>query len=446
MSLLNGENEENNNSSDKLDPQSNQQPMIDKDKTSAANTENANINKTIRDEIDDYVFAKPHKKKKKISHNNVETDNDVELIIDGNYPIVRSHNESCKIKRNRSGSHKNGKKKKKMKKSKKIILGILCTFLSLIVLVVSGVAMLIYDGSKQMLNTDYSISGPEGVDVQNKGQYVEYNGKKYEFNENMTSILCIGVDKTNIDDNRGNGINGQADVLLLMAVDTSTGQTSIVNISRDLMTDVATYSEGGAYIDTRVQQICLSYVYGDGKETSCENTVTSVRRLFYNLPINSYFALDLEGISAINDAVGGVDVVSPETIGSFTAGESYHLVGKEAEEFVRTRDTELLESNNLRMQRQQTYINSFMNTVIAQTKKDFTTPVDLFNTSSQYSCTNLNPSKICYLAANVLTNGGMSVSMENVPGTLKQGETYAEYYVNEKDFYEMFLKVFYVEV
>ena len=444
MSLLDGENKEKNSSTDDVLSKDEQQRSANAEEcvlVANAVSTSSNVNKSIHNDIDDYVFTKPHKKKKVIQQSR-----EFEYAVDGDYPIVRSTNESCKTKRSGSGHRKHHHKRKKMKKWKKIVLSVACTLMALIVLAVSSIIMLIYNGSQQMLNIDYSISAPDGVTVQNKGQYVVYNGKTYEFNKNITSLLCIGVDKTNIEDTRGNGINGQADVLLLMAIDTATGKTTIVNISRDTMTDVATYSAGGAYIDTRTEQICLSYAYGDGKETSCENTVTSVQRLFYNLPINSYFSLDLEGISAINDAVGGVDVVSPETIGTFTEGESYHLVGKEAESFVRTRDIEKLESNSLRMQRQQTYINSFMNTVIAQTKKDFTTPIDLFNTSSEYSCTNLNPSKICYLAQNIVSNGGMSIGMESVPGTIKQGEVYAEYYVNEKNFYEMFLKVFYKEI
>ena len=43
-------------------------------------------------------------------------------------------------------------------------------------------------------------------------------------------------------------------------------------------------------------------------------------------------------------------------------------------------------------------------------------------------------------------SNGMSVEMSSVPGKVKMGETYAEYYVNEKEFYELFLQVFYTPV
>lgn len=295
-----------------------------------------------------------------------------------------------------------------------------------------------------MLNNTNIISAPENVIAQNGGQFVVYNGVTYEYNKNMTSILCIGVDKESFESVSDiKGENGQADVIILVAMDTSTGETKLINVSRDTMTDVAVYSASGYYVKTVNEQICLSYAYGDGKESSCVNTVTAVQRLFYNIPINSYFALDLEGISALNDAVGGVDVVSPETIGSFTEGESYHLMGKDARSFVRSRDMESIEANSKRMKRQQVYLNSFMNTVLTQTKQDLTIPLSLFNASAPYSCTNLNPSKICYLSQNMLAHDGMNMTMVSVPGELKKGKVYTEFYVNEDEFYKLILDTYY---
>lgn len=256
----------------------------------------------------------------------------------------------------------------------------------------------------------------------------------------------MGVDKRELQKTEVHGTGGQADVIVLLAVDTKTGKISMINISRDTMTDVTVYSANGGYVGSEKQQLCLSYAYGNGKETSSENTVDSVQRLFYNIPIKSYLALDLDGIAAVNDSIGGVDVTSPETIGSFVQGQNYHLEGELAESFVRSRNHESADANTLRMQRQQIYVKQFMDKVISATKKQITTPIDLFNASSPYTCTNLNPSKILYLAQSVVLSDGMSVEMSTVPGESKMGKTYAEYYVNESEFYELFLSVFYNQV
>lgn len=370
-----------------------------------------NDEKTIDDDFNDYIFTKPHKSKKR---------------------KVKSHSQSTT--------------RKKKKRLKKVLLSIGCVFLGLILLVVGTYTYLFIKGSSELFESNYSITAPQGVETQNQGEFVVYNGKTYEYNKNITSILFMGVDKRELEETEVNGTGGQADVIVLFAVDTKTGKISMINISRDTMTDVTVYSANGGYVGSQEQQLCLAYAYGDGKKTSCENTVNSVKGLFYNIPIKSYLALDLDGIVAVNDSIGGVDVTSPETIGDFVNGQNYHLEGSLAESFVRSRNHESADANTLRMQRQQVYATQFMNKVISATKEKITTPVDLFNSSSPYTCTNLNPSKILYLAQSVVMSNGMSVEMNTVPGEAKMGETYAEYYVNESEFYELFLNVFYTPI
>lgn len=367
--------------------------------------------KTIDDDLNDYVFTKPHKTKK-----------------------------------HKSKSHSQSTPRKKKKRLKKVLLSIGCVLLGLILLVVGTYTYLFIKGSSELFEKDYSITAPQGVETQNQGEFVVYNGKTYEYNKNITSILFMGVDKRELEETEVNGTGGQADVIVLFAVDTKTGKISMINISRDTMTDVTVYSANGGYVGSQEQQLCLAYAYGDGKKTSCENTVNSVKGLFYNIPIKSYLALDLDGIAAVNDSIGGVDVTSPETVGNFVSGQNYHLEGSLAESFVRSRSHESADANTLRMQRQQVYATQFMNKVISATKEKITTPVDLFNSSSPYTCTNLNPSKILYLAQSVVMSNGMSVEMNTVPGEAKMGEIYAEYYVNESEFYELFLNVFYTPV
>ena len=367
--------------------------------------------KTIDDDLNDYVFTKPHKTKK-----------------------------------HKSKSHSQSTPRKKKKRLKKVLLSIGCVLLGLILLVVGTYTYLFIKGSSELFEKDYSITAPQGVETQNQGEFVVYNGKTYEYNKNITSILFMGVDKRELEETEVNGTGGQADVIVLFAVDTKTGKISMINISRDTMTDVTVYSANGGYVGSQEQQLCLAYAYGDGKKTSCENTVNSVKGLFYNIPIKSYLALDLDGIAAVNDSIGGVDVTSPETVGNFVSGQNYHLEGSLAESFVRSRSHESADANTVRMQRQQVYATQFMNKVISATKEKITTPVDLFNSSSPYTCTNLNPSKILYLAQSVVMSNGMSVEMNTVPGEAKMGEIYAEYYVNESEFYELFLNVFYTPV
>ncbi len=378
----------------------------------------------VSDECDDYVFKIP---KKHRSHSS-----------SGSHHHHHHHGHS-------SHHHHH---KKKMKTWKKVLITALCTLIGLVVAFTGTLAFLMYKGEQELKNNDYSINAPDGLGAisQNDGQYISYNGGLYKYKEDVINMMFMGVDKRSLDEINENQTGGQADVDVLMAIDTLSNKVYMINIPRDTMTDIPVYDVNGAYVGMEESQLCLAYAYGDGKATSCSNVVTAVKNLFYNIPVNLYFSLDLDGISEVNDSVGGVDVVSPSTIGTFHEGVTYHLEGVEAENFIRTRDSENVEANLERNSRQQAYVEAFMKKFVAKTKQDITTPVKLFNATSPYSCTNLGVSAISYLSKCVVMGNGMDTEILNVPGDMSMGDEYAEYRIREQEFFEQFLSVFYDKV
>ena len=215
-------------------------------------------------------------------------------------------------------------------------------------------------------------------------------------------------------------------------------------IPRDTITEVAKYSPSGTYNGMAKMQLCLAYAYGDGKESSCENMVSSVRRIFYNVPVKTYYALDLDGIAAMNDAVGGIDVVSPETISDFTKGESYHLEGKQAESFVRSRVHNDKNASSMRLERQKVYVKGFLSKMQKTLKNNIFSSVTLFNESSPYSITNLNAAKVSYLAKEFMFGGGMETIISDIKGEVTlDANNKAEFKIDEQQFFEQFLSVYY---
>ena len=303
--------------------------------------------------------------------------------------------------------------------------------------------ILVLNGQGDLFSDKFNITAPNGVDVSDGGREVFYNGHKYRLNESVTNLLLMGVDKENIEEKTENGMQGQADVIVVMAYDTKNKKITMINIPRDLMTDVPMYTASGEYTKTEKQQICLAYAYGDGKDRSCECMVNVVQRLFYNMPVKTYFALDLDGIVALNDSIGGVDVVSPETIDKFVKGQNYHLLGDMAESFVRTRRHDTAEANLLRNERQKVYANSFINKMLYATRRNISTPVNVFNASSPYSATNLNAAKVSYLAKEMVMGGNPVRESTTIEGTTSLNGDHAEFKLKEKEFYELVLKVYY---
>lgn len=348
------------------------------------------------------------------------------------------------------------KKKEKKKKTPKQIAKRVAIILAVIILLPTAVILGMWAiGKSSLFGGKMDMSNAvDGVKVQNKGDLVIYKGHKYQYNEDITNILFMGVDKENLDSKdtklkmRG---AGQSDTIFLAAMDTSSGKVTLINVPRDIMTYVRSYDKDGKYDGKKLRQICLAYAYGDGKKKSCENVAYAVSKVLYGVPIQSYMSIDLSAISVLNDAIGGVNV---QVIGDLTSadpslkeGANVTLLGGQAETYVRSREFEPIDANLKRMQRQQQYITSYIQKALQEMKSDLTLPLDLLGLVSDNSVTNLSASKITYLATKVSGSSFSSDNIYSIDCKIKEGETgYAEYYPDETKLFEMILKVFYKQI
>ena len=274
-----------------------------------------------------------------------------------------------------------------------------------------------------------------------QGKEVTYQGEKYVYNEELVSILFLGVDKEAFEEGGtvGDGKAGQADALFLLVLDTKTGKSRLIAISRDTMTDVNVYSDLGNFIGTEKLQLCLAYTYGDGKEKSCENTVRAVSRLFYGMPVAAYAALDLDAIAVLTDAVGGVEVTVTKDLTiqdpSLKEGERKVLTGEQAQWYVRSRLVEEKEAtadaNSDRIERQK------------QFRKNPLFLLTLYQKIKDFSVTNLSAAEVTYLGTLLFRGGFQDAGILSIKGEASMGETYAEFHVDEQAMYEMVLEVFY---
>lgn len=338
---------------------------------------------------------------------------------------------------------------KKPKKNKYPVLWIIAG-----VLAVTGllIALLFVKGRMDMTSTgDVTVEAPKELQVaaENNGRVVHYEDRTYYLNENITNILCIGVDKHTLELQEQVGYGGQADSLFLAVLDSKNHTVSIIGLSRDSMTEVDVYDVEGNYVETVTEQLCLSYAYGDGMETSCENTVNSVSRMLYGIPIHGYVAIDMDCVSEINDLLGGVTIYPTEQDKKWfdfaMNKESVLLKGNEAELYIRFRDTDLLDSNNDRIRRQKTYLLAFIQKALAETKADLTMPVRLLQKVEGDVVTNLSVSDISYLASQVIN---CEISMDDltvVQGEIREEEGHAALYPDEQALYELVLKTFYYQ-
>ena len=118
---------------------------------------------------------------------------------------------------------------------------------------------------------------------------VEWNGKKYRKKPAMTLILLAGIDKdgTETPSPRVSYRNGgQADFLLLLAIDHGEKQIHQLQIDRDTMAEVTVLGIYGNETDARELQICLAHSFGARPEDNARYTVRAVRKLLNDLEID----------------------------------------------------------------------------------------------------------------------------------------------------------------
>lgn len=188
---------------------------------------------------------------------------------------------------------------------------------------------------------------------------IEQDGTMYHYREmEITNYLLIGVD------NEEGTNGGQADFLVLLSVDRRNRTITPIMVDRDTMAAVTTYGVFGNMSGEKQMQICLAQAFHGKDATGSANTVSTLSRLLYGVPIEHYVAVDIEGITLLNDAIGGVEVVMEDDFSALdpemVQGASIQLEGKQAELFVRSRMNVADGTNASRMKRQRLYLEGLL--------------------------------------------------------------------------------------
>lgn len=281
--------------------------------------------------------------------------------------------------------------------------------------------------------------------------WVKYKGKIYAYNEDIMTFLFMGIDKNSDVKEVAEGTNGgQADALFLAVMNPHDKTVKVIGINRNTMTDIDLYNEEGSYINTVKAQIAVQHGFGNGVEESCEYQKKAVQKLFYNLPVHGYAAVNMSAISTINDTVGGVDVTVLEDLtrkdASLVKGADVHLMGESAFWYVKYRNTGEFASADRRLDRQKQYLNAFIGEAKKAAKKDISVVLNLYKAVSSQMVTDITIDEVAYLAPILTGYRFESDSFYMLEGETVMGEQFEEFYVNEDALYEMILEVFYEEV
>lgn len=222
----------------------------------------------------------------------------------------------------------------------------------------------------------------------------EYDGASYRLRKNLTTLLVMGIDRPSGEEAAGYRNGGQADFLRLVVIDHGNKRVTQLAIDRDTMTPITILGVMGNRSRVRTAQISLSHGFGDGRAESCELTSEAVSNLLFDTPIDFYVAMNLDGISALNDLVGGVTVTLADDFSALdptmTPGTTLTLHGEQAEYYVRTRRSIGIGTNEARMARQEEYLSQLFALLDERQRDDKDFIGTLYDALSAYLVTDLS--------------------------------------------------------
>lgn len=328
-------------------------------------------------------------------------------------------------------------------KAKKVIKVILIAVFAIVIVICASIVIFAAAG-KSSLERLSKASYPDMTkcpEVIQEGDAITYKGDTYTYNENMISILCMGIDA------RGESVVGQADMLALVCIDTEKKSITCICINRDTIGPVTVCDVAGKPIATKNMQLALSYSYGKTCADGRRLCFDSVSGLLHGLPISASCSLDIDGIGVINSLAGGVCLTALEDVkkAGLKKGDTAVLSDEQAFYYVTERKSRSRKvgTNSLRVERQKQYISGWCETVADKLKKNPFGIFDMYNQVKDYIDTDITKSQLMYLAWTIGRIAPDSIEICQLDGTYDRENYYDRYVADEAELTELIIDTFY---
>ncbi len=280
---------------------------------------------------------------------------------------------------------------------------------------------------------------------------IQVDGHTYRLRQDLTTVLLIGVDKLSDAEPKSSSYRngGQADFLRLLVIDPVGKRIEQIPIDRDTMTPITILGVMGNRTGTRTERISLSHGFGKGGEDSCRLTVEAVSKLLQDVHVQFYLALNMDGISELNDLLGGVEVTLEDDFShidpAMTKGATLTLKGEQAEVFVRGRMSVGVGTNESRMTRQQQYLSEAEKKLKAMVQADSNAAGAIFDALEPYLITNFTRGRLInevYAAKDYVMETPLTIPGEHSVDS----EGFMQFVPDEEALQKMVLSVFFQKI
>lgn len=294
--------------------------------------------------------------------------------------------------------------------------------------------------------------GSEIGDSGNEYMFITYNGKEYQYNQQITTILYAGIDSEGeLHETAQYGDKPRADSIFLLALNRIDKTMSVICINRDTMTDIRRFSISGTDLGTYTSHIGYAYSYGNGGEASCLNLKEAVSTLLCNIPINDYIVTNQTSIPYLNGLVDGVTVTVPNNdlvklYPEMKKGEQVSLDESNVRDFLHYRDIKKDFSNVGRLERQQAYMTVFFEKLKSQIdENNYLTLWNKIQDMNDYLQTSITKNKYTDLV-NLIDIVQFSDDYYSIEGENTVGDSHDEFYYDKITLKEKIIEIFYEEI
>lgn len=267
------------------------------------------------------------------------------------------------------------------------------------------------------------------------------------YNDHLSNYLFLGIDTRNpVETYEIQADAGQADAIFLVSLDRVTKEIRVLAIPRDTIAEIETFTPAGKSLGKVKQHINIQYAFGDGRFKSCDLMKQAVSNLLYDLPIQGYCSLNMDGIPLLADLAGGVEITVPddslaEANPEFQEGASVTLTSDNVEQFLRYRDRTTSQSALVRQEHQRIFLKAYLEKAREMQKQNKSFVQEMYKTLQPYMVTNMGND----LFVKLLEASERNVPLEfTLPGSGTEGDDgYEEYHVDEDALHDLVLEMFY---
>lgn len=314
----------------------------------------------------------------------------------------------------------------------------ICAVVLALIFIVSAFLLVV-----ELIDNNQGYSG----DTPSLDKNLSYNGQEYVLNEDLETVLVLGLDKFEEDEVDSYNNDKQADFLILFVIDNNNKTYKAVHLNRDAMVEMNVLGVAGDKIGTETKQLALSHTYGNGKEVSCRNTANAVSGMLLGAEIDHYVSFTMDSVGVYNDLLGGVSVEILDDFSSIDAnmvkGQNVVLNGEQALKYVRSRHGLDDPTNNNRMKRQKQYLEAMYTKTRQKISEDNTFVSKTGLEMSKFVISDCSINKLeGYMEK--LTNYEL-VSVLDIEGKTDISNQFVEFYPNESSVKEIVIDCFYKE-